>query len=67
METPGLFGIADAGRVFYKGDPASADRWHTSIGGGFWVSFLQRRHTLSAAVVKGDDLTGVYLRSGFMF
>ncbi len=63
----GLFGTADAGRVFYDGDPASADRWHTSIGGGFWLSFLQRRHTLSAAVVKGDDLTGVYLRGGFMF
>lgn len=63
----GLFGTADAGRVFYDGDPASADKWHTSIGGGFWVSFLKRTHTLSAAVVKGDDLTGVYLRSGFMF
>ena len=63
----GLFGAADAGRVFYDGDPASANRWHTSIGGGFWLSFLQRRHTLSAAIVKGDDLTGVYLRGGFMF
>ncbi len=63
----GLFGTADAGRVYYNGDPASADKWHTSIGGGIWVSFLQRRHTLSAAVVKGDDLTGVYLRGGFMF
>lgn len=63
----GLFGIADAGRVFFKEDPASADKWHTSFGGGIWLSFLQRRHTLSAALVKGDDLTGVYLRSGFMF
>ncbi|MDE2999822.1 MAG: hypothetical protein OXU79_12155 [Gemmatimonadota bacterium] len=63
----GLLGTADAGRVFYDEDPASADKWHTSIGGGIWLSFLQRRHTLSAAFVKGDDLTGVYLRSGFMF
>ena len=63
----GLFGIADAGRVFFEEDPASADKWHTGIGGGIWLSFLQRRHTLSAAFVKGDDLTGVYLRSGFMF
>ena len=63
----GLFGIADAGRVFFEEDPASADKWHTSIGGGIWLSFLHRRHTLSAAFVKGDDLTGVYLRSGFMF
>ena len=63
----GIFGTADAGRVFYDGDPESADKWHTGIGGGFWLSFLERRHTLSAAVVKGDDLTGVYLRGGFMF
>lgn len=63
----GLLGTADAGRAFYDEDPASADKWHTSIGGGIWLSFLQRRHTLSAAFVKGDDLTGVYLRSGFMF
>ena len=63
----GLFGTGDAGRVIYDGDPDNADKWHTSIGGGFWLSFLQRRQTLSAAVVKGDDLTGVYLRAGFMF
>ena len=63
----GLFGIADAGRVIYDGDPDNADKWHNSIGGGFWLSFLQRQQTLSAAVVKGDDLTGVYLRAGFMF
>lgn len=63
----GVFGAADAGRVLYDEDPDNADKWHTSIGGGFWLSFLQRRQTLSAAVVKGDDLTGVYLRAGFMF
>ena len=63
----GLFGAADAGRVIYDGDPDNADKWHTSIGGGFWLSFLKRRQTMSAAVVKGDDLTGVYLRAGFMF
>lgn len=63
----GLFGAADAGRVYYDEDPANAGQWHTSVGGGLWVSFLNRRHTVSAAVVKGDDLTGVYVRGGFMF
>ncbi len=63
----GLFGTADAGQVIFTGDPDDADKWHTSIGGGFWLSFLRRQQTLSAAVVKGDDLTGVYLRAGFMF
>ncbi len=63
----GLFGAADAGQVIYDEDLDNAGKWHTSIGGGFWLSFLQRQQTLSAAVVKGDDLTGVYLRAGFMF
>ena len=63
----GVFGTADAGRVIYDEDPHNADKWHTSIGGGFWLSFLKRQQTFSAAVVKGDDLTGVYLRAGFMF
>ena len=67
---PGEFGVfisADTGRVFFAEDPKSADKWHNSLGGGFWFSFLQRKQTLSVAVVNGDDLTGVYLRAGFMF
>lgn len=67
---PGEFGVfiaADAGRVFYAEDPDTANKWHTGVGGGFWLSFLQRKQTLSVAVVNGDDFTGVYLRAGFMF
>ena len=67
---PGEFGVfiaVDAGRIFYAEDPDAADKWHTGGGGGFWLSFLQRKQTLSVAVVNGDDLTGVYLRAGFMF
>ncbi len=63
----GLFGAADTGRVIYSEDPDDADTWHTSRGGGLWLSFLRRRQTLSMAVVNGDDLTGVYLRAGLMF
>ena len=63
----GLFIAADAGRVFYAEDPDTADKWHTGAGGGLWLSFVRRRQTLSVAVVNGDDLTGVYLRAGFMF
>ena len=67
---PGEFGVflaADTGRVFFAGDPDDADKWHTGVGGGFYLSILKRRRTVSVAVVKGDDLTGVYLRAGFMF
>ena len=63
----GLFSAVDAGRVFYAEDPDDADKWHTGVGGGFWLSVLKRHQTLSVAVVNGTDLTGVYLRAGFMF
>ena len=63
----GLFGAADVGKVFFAGDPADADEWHNGNGGGFWLSFLERRTTLSVAVMKGRDLTGVYFRVGYMF
>jgi len=67
---PGEFGAflaADAGRVFFSGDPDPANRWHAGAGGGLWISFLERRQTLSLAVMRGEDLTGVYLRAGFLF
>jgi hypothetical protein len=63
----GLFGAVDAGRVYYDGDSDDADEWHVGAGGGLWLSFLHRLQTLSVAVMSGDDLTGVYLRAGFMF
>ena len=63
----GVFGAADAGRVYFDGDPNDADDWHSAIGGGVWISFVRRMQTISVAVMDGDDLTGVYLKAGFMF
>ena len=63
----GVFGAADVGRVFHPGDPDDADDWHNGTGGGIWLSFLERATTLSLAVMKGRDLTGVYVRAGHMF
>ena len=63
----GLFSAVDAGRVIYSEDPDDADSWHTGVGGGLWLSFLRRWQTLSVAVVQGDDLTGVYMRTGLVF
>jgi hypothetical protein len=34
----GLIGFADAGRVYVNGD--SPGGWHSALGGGFWVGFL---------------------------
>ncbi len=63
----GVFGVADAGRVYFDGDPAGADEWHTGFGGGLWWAFINRLQTLSVAIVNGDDRTGVYVTAGFMF
>ena len=62
----GLFAAADVGRVFHVGDPEDADDWHNGTGGGFWLSFLERATTVSVAVIRGRDMTSVYVR-GSMF
>ena len=63
----GAFAAVDAGRVFFDADPEEANGWHIGTGGGLWISFLKHRATLSAAMMEGEDLTGIYLRGGFMF
>ena len=63
----GLFAAADVGRVYLDEDPGDADEWHTAVGGGLWLSFIDRLSTLSVAIMDGDDVTGVYLRSGFLY
>lgn len=55
----GVFGLADAGRVYVDGE--SPGGWHTSYGGGVWFSSLG--HALSLAYATGE--TGrLYLRLG---
>jgi hypothetical protein len=61
----GIFGLADAGRVFLEGE--SSNKWHTAAGGGVWFSFLSRRNTLSIAVATSEERTGLYVDAGFMF
>jgi outer membrane protein assembly factor BamA len=61
----GVFGLADAGRVYATGERSGA--WHVGAGGGVWVAPLTRAHTISLAVVRGREQTGVYLRTGFAY
>jgi len=61
----GIFGLADAGRVFVQGE--SSDRWHSAVGGGLWISFLRPANLLSVAVAKSEERTAVYLGAGFAF
>lgn len=60
----GIFGLADAGRVFVDGE--TSDRWHTAFGGGIWLSFLNSA-VLSAAIARSAERTGVYVGTGMAF
>ncbi len=61
----GIFGLADAGRVWLDGE--ESDEWHEAFGGGLWLAFLSRESTLTAAVARGEGRTAVYVRAGFAY
>jgi surface antigen Omp85-like protein len=60
----GLFGLADAGRVFVSGE--TSDRWHAAGGGGVWLTLLQRALSFSLALAHGER-THVYFQGGFAY
>ncbi|MGZ8393088.1 MAG: BamA/TamA family outer membrane protein [Gemmatimonadales bacterium] len=61
----GIFGLADAGRVFLAGE--TSDTWHAAGGGGVWLSYLEHAYTLSLAIAKSEERTGIYFQGGFGF
>jgi hypothetical protein len=61
----GVHGLADAGRVYADDDEST--EWHSAVGGGIWIAPLKRGNTVSLSIAKGQERTGVYLRSGFLF
>ncbi len=62
----GVFGLADAGRVWVPGE--SSDRWHAATGGGLWFAWHHSRATIvSVAAAKSRERTAIYVRAGFMF
>jgi hypothetical protein len=61
----GVFGLGDVGRVYLEGE--SSDIWHAAGGGGIWASFLDPANTISVAVSRSAERTGVYFRVGFGF
>ncbi|MGD2134994.1 MAG: BamA/TamA family outer membrane protein [Gemmatimonadales bacterium] len=63
----GVFGLADAGRVFYGPAVGESDTWHTAVGGGVWLSFINRRQILSAALARSEEFTALYVRAGFLY
>jgi hemolysin activation/secretion protein len=62
----GVFGLADAGRVWMPGE--SSDRWHGATGGGLWFAWQHRRaNTVTIAAARSPEGTAMYLRAGFLF
>jgi hemolysin activation/secretion protein len=58
----GVFGLADAGRVYFDGD--SPGGWHTGLGGG--LTFTTVGHTASLAYAHGE-LGRFYIELGLPF
>ncbi len=61
----GVFGLADAGRVYLDG--ASPGGWHTGVGGGVWFSFLNRANTFAVGAATNEERTAFFVRGGFDF
>ena len=55
----GVFGLADAGRVWLDG--RSDGGWHTGLGGGLWFSALG--HSVSVAYARGEG-GRLYIKAG---
>lgn len=58
----GVFGLADAGRVWFEGN--SPGGWHTSYGAGLWLDALD--NVVSAAWARGET-DRFYLQLGLSF
>jgi len=59
----GIFGLADAGRVFLDGEESS--EWHEAFGGGLWFAFIGRANTISAAWAQSGERGRLYVQAGF--
>lgn len=61
----GLLGLADAGRVWYRGESEGA--WHEDFGAGIWISILERSEGISVGFAKGNERRRIWLTIGTPF
>ena len=61
----GIFGFADAGRVYLDG--ASPGGWHTSVGGGIWFKPIAQPYMLRAGAGVSDEGTKIYILLGLPY
>ena len=58
----GVFGFADAGRVYWGG--VSTGGWHTGFGGGIWLTPITQQYMLRAGFGVNDEGTKIYVATG---
>ncbi len=66
---PGVVGFsahAETGRVFYS-EETSSDKWHPSVGGGLWVSYLKESIILNFTLSSSSETDQFYITTAFMF
>jgi outer membrane protein assembly factor BamA len=63
--TIGLFGLADVARVYVDGE--SPGGWHTGLGGGLWLSFVDPSRTMTIGFASGEERSVFYLGMGFAY
>jgi hypothetical protein len=61
----GLLGFVDSGRVWFGSE--NSNTWHTGVGGGIWLAFLNYRSTLSTGIAHSKENDLFYLRGEFTF
>jgi hemolysin activation/secretion protein len=61
----GIYGFADAGRVYLDGE--SPGGWHSGVGGGFWIGVLRSQTALNFEFGRYQGETRVRVRSGLNF
>ena len=60
----GVFGFADAGRVYVDGE--SPGGWHSGVGGGVWLGVLRSSTSISMTFTNSRDRK-VLVGTGFIF
>ena len=61
----GIFGLADVGRVFVRGEQSS--QWHQAFGGGVWMSMVQPKNLVSLTIARSRERTALYFGAGFAY
>jgi len=61
----GIYGFADAGRVYFHGE--SPEGWHTGTGVGFWIGLLGPATALSVELGQHGGRSLIRVRTGLNF